>query len=262
MMRALYTAATGMQAQQRNIDTTANNLANVNTTGFKKSKVQFQDLLYYNERSAGVPSSVSTQVPVGIHVGHGVKYVSIDKVHTQGNMENTGNDLDLSIDGMGFFQILQPNGIIAYSRDGHFNIDGMGRLVTNDGMLMDPEINIPADTRKVQIGLDGTVSVFLRDENLPEALGSIQLARFQNPTGLTPIGKNLYLSTPASGNAIVDAPGSSNMGTLTQGFLERSNVSLVEEMVNMITAQRAYEVNSKALQSADEMLKNTNNLVR
>ena len=161
MMRALYTAATGMQAQQRNIDTTANNLANVNTTGFKKSKVQFQDLLYYNESSAGVPSSVSTQVPVGINVGHGVKYVSIDKVHTQGNMENTGNDLDMSIDGMGFFQILQPNGIIAYSRDGHFNVDGMGRLVTNDGMLMDPEINIPADTRKVQIGIDGTVSVFL-----------------------------------------------------------------------------------------------------
>ena len=150
MMRALYTAATGMQAQQRNIDTTANNLANVNTTGFKKSTIQFQDLLYYNERNAGVPSSISTQVPVGIHVGHGVKFVSTDKVHTQGNMENTGNDLDLSIDGMGFFQILQPNGIIAYTRDGHFNVDGLGRLVTNDGMLMDPEINIPADTSQLQ----------------------------------------------------------------------------------------------------------------
>ena len=177
-------------------------------------------------------------------------------------MENTGNDLDLSIDGMGFFQILQPNGIISYTRDGHFNVDGLGRLVTNDGMLMDPEINIPSDTRKVQVGLDGTVTVFLRDENLPEALGSIQLARFQNPSGLTPIGKNLYLSTPASGNAIVDSPASGNMGSLTQGFLERSNVSLVEEMVNMITAQRAYEVNSKAIQSADQMLQNTNNLVR
>ena len=150
----------------------------------------------------------------------------------------------------------------SYSRDGHFNIDGMGRLVTNDGMLLDPEINIPQDTRKVEVGFDGTVTVFLRDETMPEAIGSIQLARFQNPAGLTPIGKNLYVSTPASGNAIVDAPGASSMGTLTQGFLERSNVSLVEEMVNMITSQRAYEVNSKAIQSADEMLKNTNNLVR
>ena len=151
---------------------------------------------------------------------------------------------------------------MGYSRDGHFNIDGMGRLVTNDGMLLDPEINIPQDTRKVEVGFDGTVTVFLRDETMPEAIGSIQLARFQNPAGLTPLGKNLYVSTPASGNAIVDAPGASSMGTLTQGFLERSNVSLVEEMVNMITSQRAYEVNSKAIQSADEMLKNTNNLVR
>ncbi len=218
MMRALYTAATGMAAQQRNIDTTANNLANVNTTGYKKSKVHFQDLLYHNERTAGVPSSVSTQVPVGLHVGHGVKFIGTEKIHTQGNLENTGNDLDLS--------------------------------------------NIPQDTRKVEVGFDGTVTVFLRDETMPEAIGSIQLARFQNPAGLTPIGKNLYVSTPASGNAIVDAPGASSMGTLTQGFLERSNVSLVEEMVNMITSQRAYEVNSKAIQSADEMLKNTNNLVR
>ena len=138
----------------------------------------------------------------------------------------------------------------------------MGRLVTNDGMLLDPEINIPQDTRKIEVGFDGTVTVFLRDETMPEAIGSIQLARFQNPAGLTPLGKNLYVSSPASGNAIVDAPGASSMGTLTQGFLERSNVSLVEEMVNMITSQRAYEVNSKAIQSADEMLKNTNNLVR
>ena len=260
MMRALYTAATGMQAQQRNIDTTANNLANVNTTGFKKSTIQFQDLLYYNERNAGVPSSISTQVPVGIHVGHGVKFVSTDKVHTQGNMENSGNDLDLSIDGMGFFQILQPNGIIAYTRDGHFNVDGLGRLVTNDGMLMDPEINIPSDTRKVQVGLDGTVSIFLRDENLPEALGSIQLARFQNPSGLTPIGKNLYLSTPASGNAIVDSPGSGNMGSLTQGFLERSNVSLVEEMVDMMEASRQYQNNVEVITTLRALTMRTLNI--
>jgi flagellar basal-body rod protein FlgG len=262
MMRALYTAASGMGAQQRHIDTVANNLANVNTTGFKKSKVHFQDLLYHNERTAGVPSSLSTQVPVGLHVGHGVKYVATEKIHTQGNIQNTGNDLDLSIDGIGYFQILQPNGIVAYSRDGHFNIDGLGRLVTNDGMLLDPEINIPQDTRKIEIGFDGTVSVYLRDETQPEAIGSVQLARFTNPAGMTPIGKNLYLPTPASGNPIVDAPGSNSMGRLNQGFLEMSNVALVEEMVDMITTQRAYEVNSKAIQASDEMLQTANNLTR
>ena len=262
MMRSLYTAATGMGAQQRNIDVTANNLANVNTTGFKKSRVHFQDLLYHNERNAGVPASLSTQVPVGLHVGHCVKQVSTEKVHVTGNLQNTGNDLDISIDGAGFFQILQPNGIIAYSRDGHFNIDGQGRLVTNDGMPVDPEINIPIDTRKVEISNDGTVSVFLRDETQPEAIGSLQLARFQNPAGLTPIGKNLYVSTPASGNAVLDSPAANGMGGLNQGFLEGSNVSLVEEMVNMITAQRAYEVNSKAIQSSDEMLKTANGLIR
>lgn len=262
MMRALYTATTGMGAQQRQIDTIANNLANVNTNGFKKSRNHFQDLLYHNERTAGVASSTSTQVPVGIHTGHGVKHISTEKIHTQGNMKNTGNDLDISIDGPGFFQILQPNGALAYSRAGHFNIDGQGRLVTDDGMFLDPEINIPQDTRKVEIGLDGTVSVFVRDETLPEAIGTIQLARFPNAAGLTPMGKNLYLSSPASGNPTVLAPGTEGMGTLNQGFLEGSNVSIVEEMVDMITAQRAYEVNSKAIQTADSMLQSANNITR
>jgi len=262
MMRSLYTAATGMGAQQRNIDTIANNLANVNTTGFKKSKTHFQDLLYQNERTAGSASSLSTQVPMGIHFGHGVKHVATEKVHVQGNMINTGNDLDMSIDGAGFFQILQPNGIIAYSRDGHFNVDGQGRIVSNDGMLLDPEINVPVDSRKIEIGMDGTVQVFLRDETQPDVVGSIQLARFQNPAGMTPIGKNLYVSTPASGNPIIDMPGSNSMGGLNQGFLEGSNVSLVDEMVNMITAQRAYQVNSKAIQASDEMLQTANNIIR
>ncbi|MGK5095209.1 flagellar basal-body rod protein FlgG [Deltaproteobacteria bacterium TL4] len=262
MMRSLYTAATGMGGQQKQIDTIANNLANVNTTGFKKSRNHFQDLLYHNERTAGVASSLSTQVPVGIHVGHGVKHVSSEKIHTQGDMQNTGNDLDLSIDGPGFFQVLQPNGALAYSRAGHFNIDGQGRLVTDDGMLLDPEINIPSETRKIEIGFDGTVSVFLRDETQPEAVGTIQLARFSNVAGLTPMGKNLYLPSPASGNAIVDAAASNGMGSLNQGFLEGSNVSIVEEMVGMITAQRAYEVNSKAIQTSDNMLQTANNIVR
>lgn len=177
-------------------------------------------------------------------------------------MENTGNDLDLSIDGPGFYQILQPNGALGYTRAGHFNIDGQGRLVNDDGMLLDPEINIPADTRKIEIGFDGTVSVFLRDETEPESVGTIQLARFSNTAGLTPIGKNLYVSSPASGNPTVETPGVNGMGTLNQGFLEGSNVAIVEEMVNMITAQRAYEVNSKAIQSADDMLQTANNILR
>ncbi|MEE2715963.1 MAG: flagellar basal-body rod protein FlgG [SAR324 cluster bacterium] len=262
MMRSLFTAASGMQAQQRNIDTVANNLANVNTTGFKKSKVHFQDLLYQNEKSAGVPSSLSTQVPVGLHVGHGVKYVSTEKLHSQGGMENTERELDIGVDGPGYFQILQPNGIVAYTRDGHFNVDGQGRLVTSDGFLVDPEVNIPIETRKVEMGFDGTISVYLRDETLPEAIGSLTLARFRNPSGMTPISKNLYVPTAASGNPIIDAPGSNGMGALNQGFLELSNVSLVEEMVDMITAQRAYEVNSKAIQASDEMLQTANNLTR
>lgn len=262
MMRSLFTAATGMKGQQQQIDTIANNLANVNTTGFKKSRNHFQDLLYQNEKKAGVASSASTQVPVGIHVGHGTKHVSTEKIFTQGNLQSTGNQLDLSIDGLGFFQILQPNGAIAFSRAGQFNIDGQGRLVTDEGMFLDPEINIPQETTKIQVGFDGTVSVFLRDETEPEAIGTMQLARFSNPAGLTPIGKNLYVSSPASGTPIVEVPGIAGMGTLNQGFLESSNVSVVEEMVNMITAQRAYEVNSKAIQTSDQMLQTVNNLTQ
>lgn len=262
MMRSLYSAATGMKGQQRQIDTIANNLANVNTTGFKKSRNNFQDLLYHNEKVAGAASSSSTQTPVGLHVGHGVKHVSSEKIHTQGNMQSTGNNLDVSIDGPGFFQILQPNGAIAYSRAGKFNIDGTGRLVTDDGMLLDPEINIPADTTKIEMGFDGTVSVFIGDSTEPEAIGTVQLARFSNPAGLTPVGKSLYLSSPASGTPQIETPGINGIGTLNQGFLEGSNVSVVEEMVNMITAQRAYEVNSKAIQTSDQMLQAANNLTQ
>ncbi len=262
MMRSLFTAATGMKAQQRQIDTISNNLANVNTDGYKKSRNHFQDLLYHNEKLAGTRSSQSTQVPVGIHVGHGTKHVTTEKIHTQGNMKSTGNQLDLSIDGPGFFMILQPNGAIAYSRSGHFMIDGQGRLVTNDGMPMDPEVIIPQNTRQIEIGMDGNVNVFLSDNNIPESAGTIQLARFPNPAGLTPIGKNLYVTSPSSGQVDVQDPGIEGMGSLNQGFLEGSNVSVVEEMVNMITAQRAYEVNSKAIQTSDQMLQAVNNLTQ
>ncbi len=262
MMRSLFVAATGMGAQQRQIDTVANNLANVSTTGFKKSRNNFQDLLYQVERAAGTPSSQNTTIPVGIHRGHGVKHVSTEKVFTQGDMKNTGVELDIAIESVGFFQIIQPNGPTAYTRAGNFQRDQNGRIVTQDGFPLEPEIIIPADTRQVQIGLDGTVSVLVGQEPLPTRIGTIQLARFSNPAGLTPLGKNLYAATAASGNAVVENPGVNGMGTLIQHFLELSNVSVVDEMINMIIAQRAYEVNSKAIQTSDDMLQTANQIIR
>ena len=262
MMRSLFVAATGMGGQQRQIDTVANNLANVSTVGYKKSRNNFQDLLYQIERAAGTPSSQNTTVPVGIHHGHGVKHVSTEKVFTEGDLKNTGQELDIAIEGRGFFQILQPNGAIAYSRSGNFQKDQNGRVVTQDGFPLEPEIIVPQDTRQVQIGLDGTVSVLVGEDPLPTPIGTIQLARFANPAGLTPLGKNLYSPTAASGNAVVENPGVNGMGTLIQSFLELSNVSVVDEMINMIIAQRAYEVNSKAIQTSDEMLQTANQIIR
>ncbi|MBI4082009.1 MAG: flagellar basal-body rod protein FlgG [Candidatus Lambdaproteobacteria bacterium] len=262
MMRSMFVSATGMGAQQRQIDTVANNLANVATTGFKKSRNNFQDLLYQIDRTAGSQSSQNTTVPVGIHSGHGVKHVSTEKIFTQGDMKNTGVALDVAVEGVGFFQILQPNGSIAYSRAGDFQKDPRGRVVTQDGFPLEPEIIVPQDARQVQIGLDGTVSVLVGDEALPTPVGTIQLARFANPAGLAPLGKNLYSATAASGNPVVENPGVRGMGTLNQHFLELSNVSVVEEMINMIVAQRGYEVNSKAIQTSDEMLQTASNIIR
>ncbi|HUJ73255.1 MAG TPA: flagellar basal-body rod protein FlgG [bacterium] len=262
MMRSLFVSATGMGAQQRQIDTVANNLANVATTGYKKSRNNFEDLLYQIERSAGSPSSQNTTVPVGIHHGAGVKHVSTEKIFTQGDMKNTGVDLDVAIEGNGFFQILQPNGAIAYSRAGNFQKDQNGRIVTQNGFPLEPEIVVPQDARSVQIGLDGSVSVLVGQDPLPTPIGTLQLARFANPAGLTPQGKNLYSATAASGNPVVENPGTNGMGTMLQGFLELSNVSVVDEMINMIIAQRAYEVNSKAIQTSDEMLQTANQIIR
>jgi len=262
MMRSLFVSATGMGGQQRQIDTVANNLANVSTVGYKKSRNNFEDLLYQIEKSAGTPSSANTTVPVGIHHGHGVKHVSTEKVFTQGDMKNTGQELDVAIEGTGFFQILQPNGAIAYSRAGNYQKDQNGRVVTQNGFPLEPEIIVPADARQVQIGLDGTVSVLVGEDPLPTPIGTIQLARFANPSGLTPLGKNLYSPTAASGNPVVENPGVNGMGTLIQSFLELSNVSVVDEMINMIIAQRAYEVNSKAIQTSDEMLQTANQIIR
>ncbi|MCZ6474643.1 MAG: flagellar basal-body rod protein FlgG [SAR324 cluster bacterium] len=262
MMRSLFVSATGMGAQQRQIDTVANNLANVATVGFKKSRNNFQDLLYQIDRAAGSPSSQNTTIPVGIHSGHGVKHVSTEKIFTQGDMRNTGVELDVAIEGVGFFQILQPNGAIAYSRAGNYQRDAQGRIVTQDGFPLEPELIVPQDARQVQIGLDGTVSVLVGEETLPTPIGTLQLARFVNPAGLAPLGKNLFSPTAASGNAVVENPGINGMGTLNQYFLEISNVSVVDEMVNMIIAQRAYEVNSKAIQTSDEMLQTANQIIR
>jgi len=262
MIRSLWTAASGMKSQSLNIDVISNNLANVNTTGFKSSRADFQDLLYETLRQAGTSSSENSDVPTGIQVGHGSRPVASHKSFTQGDFQQTKNELDIAIEGGGFFQIIQPNGETAYTRDGAFKMDRDGRMVTADGFIMDPEITIPSDSISLSIGLDGTVSVMQAGTNSPTEIGTITLARFVNPAGLHSIGRNLYLPTNASGDAIVGTAGEDGLGSLAQGFLEMSNVSVVDEMVKMITAQRAYEINSKAIQAADDMLQQANNIKR
>lgn len=260
MIRALWTAASGMQAQVLNIDVTSNNLANVNTTGFKKSRADFQDLLYETLRPAGVESADGTQVPTGIQVGHGARTVAVQKIFIQGGYQLTDNPLDIAIEGDGFFQIMQPNGEIAYTRDGAFKLNSDGQIVTSDGFLLEPEMAIPADTVAINIGIDGTVSVLQAGEIETADIGVVELSSFINPAGLSSIGRNLYIPTAASGDAVVGTAGQDGFGTIMQRCLERSNVSVVDEMVNMITAQRAYEINSKAIKTADEMLHMANNL--
>ncbi len=262
MLRSLWTAATGMQAQSVNIDVLANNLANVNTTGFKRGRADFQDLLYETLRVAGAPSSASTQVPTGIQIGHGTRTAAIQKIFLQGDYQSTSNELDMAIEGDGFFQITKPDGEIAYTRAGSFKLDSEGRIVTSDGYLMTPEISIPTDATSISIGMDGTVSVQQPGQSAASEVGTIELANFINPAGLNAIGRNLFLPTDASGDVITGTAGEDGLGTITQKFLEMSNVSVVEEMVNMITAQRAYEINSKAIQASDEMLQLANNIKR
>jgi flagellar basal-body rod protein FlgG len=262
MIRSLWTSATGMQAQELNIDVIANNLANVNTSGFKKSRAEFQDLLYQILRPAGAASSQDTTIPTGIQLGHGARPSAVQKIFTQGDFQNTKNELDWSIEGDGFFQIELPNGETSYSRSGEFKLDADGRIVNPDGFLLVPEISVPTDTVSINVGMDGTVSVIQADDATPVEIGTIQLARFVNASGLRSLGRNLYSPTEASGDEIVGTPGENGFGTISQGFLEMSNVSVVDEMVNMITAQRAYETNSKVIQTADDMLQMANNLKR
>ena len=262
MIRSLWTSATGMQAQALNLDVISNNLANVNTSGFKKSRAEFQDLLYETLLPAGTSSSQDTEIPAGIQLGHGTRPSTVLKLFSQGNMENTQNELDLAIEGDGFFQITLPNGETAYTRDGAFKLDSDGRIVNSDGFTMEPEIAIPSDAMSISVGLDGTVSVLQAGESTPSEIGTIELARFINPAGLISMGKNLFIPSEASGNEMTGTAGEDGIGTLAQGFLEMSNVSVVDEMVNMITAQRAYESNSKAIQAADDMLQLANNVKR
>lgn len=262
MIRSLWTAASGMKSQSLNIDVISNNLANVNTTGFKTSRADFQDLLYETLRQAGTSSSESTDVPTGIQIGHGSRPVATHRIFTEGDFQQTKNELDIAIEGDGFFQIIQPSGETAYTRDGAFKMDRDGRIVTSDGFVMEPEITIPSDSISLSIGLDGTVSVLQAGASEPTEIGTITLARFVNPAGLHSIGRNLYLPTNASGDAIVGTAGEDGLGSLAQGFLEMSNVSVVDEMVKMITAQRAYEINSKTIQAADDMLQQANNVKR
>ncbi len=262
MLRALYTAASGMNAQQLNIDNIAHNLANVNTIGFKSRRADFQDLLYQNLRQAGAASTANTDIPVGLQIGLGTKPVATEILLTQGDFSATQNPLDMVIEGQGFFQVRLTDGQTAYTRNGSFHLDRDGNVVTADGDFLDPQISIPQDQVSVTIGADGTVSVLQAGQTQPQQVGKIEIANFQNAAGLQAIGKNLYLATQASGEPIVGTPGENGLGTLLSGFVEQSNVSVVEEMVNMIVSQRAYEASSKVIRTADEMLTQANNVVR
>ena len=262
MIRSLYTAATGMIAQQIQIDTTSNNIANVNTIGYKKSRAEFADLMYQTAEYAGTSTSETTQSPTGISVGLGVRPTAIVKQFTQGNFKETGNNLDLAITGNGFFKILMPDGTEAYTRNGAFKLDETGTIVNSDGYKLSPEIVIPADAVAISIGTDGTVSVLQAGQQEATQIGQIQLTNFINPAGLHSLGDNLYINTSASGDPIEGVPGQDGLGQIRQGFVEMSNVQLVEEMTDLITGQRAYEANSKAITTSDEMLQTVNNLKR
>ena len=263
MIRALFTGATGMIAQQMTIDTIAHNLANVNTTGFKRSRVNFQDLLYETIKPAGSETAAGTTIPEGIQIGHGVRPSAIAKIFTPGALLQTGNALDIAIEGDGFFQIELPDGTIAYSRDGSFKMNEEGTMMTADGYPITPAITIPQDAQLITIGPGGTVSVLQPGDGTPQPQGVIQLARFSNPAGMDArLGRNLLLETQASGAPETNNPGVTGMGTLAQGFLENSNVQVVEEILQMIIAQRAYEANAKVIQTSDEMLQTANNVRR
>ena len=254
MIRSLWIAKTGLDAQQTQLDVISNNLANVSTNGFKRSRAVFEDLLYQNLRQPGAQSSQTTQVPTGLMVGTGVRPVATARMFTQGNLQQTGNNLDIAINGQGFFQVQMPDGTVGYTRDGSFHRDASGVMVTSNGQALQPSITVPANALTITIGQDGTVQATVPGTAAPTTLGSITLANFVNPGGMQPLGQNLFAETAASGTPQSGAPGTNGHGVLNQGYVETSNVNVVEEMVSMIQTQRAYEINSKAIQTSDQML--------
>ncbi len=263
MIRALYSAASGMTAQQLNVDNIAHNLANANTVGYKVRRAQFQDLLYQNLVTPGASAGQQTVVPTGLQLGLGTRAASNEIIFSQGNFIQTSNPLDLVIQGRGFFQVRLPSGEIAYTRAGSFHLDRDGNLVTLDGDPIEPQITIPPDAQSITVASDGTVSYTQPGQTAAQLAGQIQLANFQNPAGLNSIGRNLYLPTDASGDPTIGTPGGQEgLGTLLQGYLEQSNVSVVEEFINLIVSQRAYEANAKIVKAADEMYQQINNLTR
>lgn len=254
MIRSLWIAKTGLDAQQTQMDVIANNLANVSTTGFKRSRAVFEDLLYQTIRQPGAQSSQQTQLPSGLQLGTGVRPVATERIHTQGNLTQTGNEKDVAISGSGFFQILLPDGTTAYTRDGSFQLSDQGQLVTSSGFTVQPAITIPNNAQTITIGRDGTVSITQPGTTAATQVGTLQLATFVNTAGLESRGENLYVETAASGTANTNTPGTNGTGMLIQKYVETSNVNVAEEMVNMIQTQRAYELNSKAITASSEML--------
>ena len=263
MIRALYSAASGMAAQQMNVDNIANNLANANTNGFKMRRTQFQDLLYQSYVQPGAAAGSQTVVPSGLQVGLGTRPASNEIIFSEGNFQETDNPLDLVIQGKGFFQVLLPSGELAYTRDGGFQLDRNGNMVTSSGNMVQPQITIPAQAQSITIAADGTVSYTQPGQSASQTAGQIQLAHFPNPAGLNSIGQNMFQPTDASGEPVVAVPGGQEgLGTLMQGYTEGSNVSVVEEFINMIVSQRAYEANSKVVKAADEMYQQVNNVTQ
>jgi flagellar basal-body rod protein FlgG len=259
MNQGLWVAKTGLEAQQTRMAVVSNNLANVNTTGFKQDRAVFEDLLYQNIRQSGGQSSQDTMLPSGMSLGTGVRVVATEKLFTQGSVLQTGNAMDVAINGRGFFQVLKPDGEIAYTRDGTFQLDAQGEIVNSSGYVVQPGITIPDGAQSITIGTDGVVSVKLTGQPTPTQVGSLEVADFINPVGLQAIGENLYIETAASGSAQPGTPGLNGLGAINQGALEGSNVNVVSELVNMIETQRAYEMNSKAISTSDQMMQYINN---
>lgn len=254
MIRSLWISKTGLDAQQTQMDVISNNLANVSTNGFKRSRAVFEDLLYQTIRQPGAQSSQQTQIPSGLQIGTGVRPVAAERIHTQGNLQQTGNSLDIAINGPGFFSVLLPDGTTGYTRDGSFQADNQGQMVTANGFVVQPPITIPANAITVTVGRDGVVSVTQPGVAAPVQVGALQLTSFINPAGLQSQGENLYVETASSGTPSTSVPGLNGTGVLKQGYVETSNVNVVEELVNMIQTQRAYEINSKSIQTSDQML--------